>query len=250
MAQLLATPLLPVPMVILLLGVGVGCLVLRRVRLGGVCCAGALLLLLAFSLQPVGAWLIRPLERQYEPLLDPQRASEARYVLVLGGGHFTDETVPVSSRIPPMAMARLAEGVRLHRALPETTLVTSGAGSAPTMARTKAAMARAWGITDVAVHDQPSDTAAEARVARSAFGDTAFILVTSASHMPRAMALFRAQGLDPIPASTQYMAPEIPAEDWWSVRYLRPSARGLRISERAIYEYLGLAWAWLKGDLA
>jgi hypothetical protein len=45
------------------------------------------------------------------------------------------------------------------------------------------------------------------------------------------------------------MAPERPAEDVWSVRYLRPSARGLRMSERAVYEYLGIAWAWLNGAI-
>lgn len=250
MAQLLATPLLPVPFVILVLAAGILCLVvLRWYRVGRWLCAGALVLLVLFAWQPFGAWLLRPLEQQYAPLLDPQQAREADYVLVLGGGHATDASLPVSARVEEMPMVRLAEGVRLHRALPGTTLVTSGGGAAPTMARTKAEMARAWGVDAVRVHDEPRNTAAEAQAARRAFGDQPFILVTSASHMPRAMALFRSAGLDPIPAPTQHMAPEVPAEDWWSVRYLRPSATGLHMTERAVYEYLGLAWGWLKGDL-
>ena len=249
MAQFVATPLVPVPFVILVLLAGVLCLVVRRTRLGTWLCGGALLGLWLFSLQPFGAWLIRPLEQQYAALLDPEAAAGAKYVLVLGGGHYSDRGLPVSARVPPMAMVRLAEGVRLHRALDGTTLVTSGGGTAPTMARTKAAMARAWGVDTVRVHDEPRNTAAEAQAARDAFGNKAFVLVTSASHMPRAMALFRAAGLDPVPAPTQHMAPERPAEDVWSVRYLRPSARGLRMSERAVYEYLGIAWAWLNGAI-
>lgn len=249
MAQLVATPLLPVPFVLLLLAAGVVCLIRHRKRLGTWLCGVALVALWLFSLQPFGAWLIKPLEQQYDPLLEPAKAAGAEYVLVLGGGHYSDASLPLSARVPPMAMVRLAEGVRLHRALPETTLVTSGGGTAPTMARTKAALARAWGVERVRVHDEPRDTAEEARIAREAFGNAPFVLVTSASHMPRAMALFRSAGLDPVPAPTQHMAPELPADDFWSVRYLRPTARGLRMSERAVYEYLGIAWAWLNGAI-
>lgn len=90
MAQFVATPLLPVPFVILVLLAGVLCLVVRRTRLGTWLCRGALLGLWLFSLQPFGAWLIRPLEQQYAPLLDPEAAAGAKYVLVLGGGHYSD----------------------------------------------------------------------------------------------------------------------------------------------------------------
>ncbi|TQE98571.1 MAG: hypothetical protein FKY71_13105 [Spiribacter salinus] len=136
--------------------------------------------------------------------------------------------LPLSARVEEEAMVRLAEGVRLHRALPGTTLVTSGGGSQPTMARTMADLSRAWGVEDVAVHDDPANTHAEAQAAARAFGDERFLLVTSASHMPRAMALFRGAGLDPIAAPTQHMAPAMSAQDVWSVRYLRPGATGLR----------------------
>ncbi|QIT55876.1 hypothetical protein HC341_12030 [Aquisalimonas sp. 2447] len=64
-----------------------------------------------------------------------------------------------------------------------------------------------------------------------------------------AMALFRAQGLDPVPAPTEYMAPARPPGAGWNVYYLRPSATGLRMTERAFHEYLGLAWGRVQGIL-
>ena len=45
-------------------------------------------------------------------------------------------------------------------------------------------------------------------VVKEIVGKDKFILVTSASHMLRAMALFRKQGMEPIPAPTDYMVKE------------------------------------------
>ena len=177
----------------------------------------------------------------------PEGAGPVR-VLVLGAGHSPSAERPLSSELSATAIARLAEGVRLHRALPGSRLVTSGGGRPPGMAATGAALAQSWGIEAIDIHPTPANTAQEARVAAERFGDAPLVLVTSASHMPRAMALFRARGLDPIPAPTHYLHPP-PEADAWRVRAQRPSATGLRMSERAIYEYLGLAWAALRGTI-
>jgi uncharacterized SAM-binding protein YcdF (DUF218 family) len=65
-------------------------------------------------------------------------------------------------------------------------------------------------------------------------------LVTSASHMPRAMSLFHQVGINPIPAPTQYVGrkeqSEIPAYG-----YL-PSGRYLMYSEMALHEWIGQLW--------
>ena len=73
------------------------------------------------------------------------------------------------------------------------------------MARTAADMAEALGVERIAMLDTARNTHAEAVAAAELVGDASLILVTSASHMPRAMALFRAQGLDPIPARIEYL---------------------------------------------
>lgn len=258
MAQFFATFLLPVPLVIIGLLCGLLLLRLDHRRAGTATVAASALLLALFAWPPFGGWLVGPLERQYAPITDPavlaedvlngpEGAGPVR-VLVLGAGHWPSAERPLSSELSATAIARLAEGVRLHRALPGSRLVTSGAGEPPSMAATGAALARSWGIEAIDIHPTPANTAQEARVAAERFGDAPLVLVTSASHMPRAMALFRARGLDPIPAPTHYLRPP-PEADLWRVRAQRPSATGLRMSERAIYEYLGLAWAGLRGTI-
>ena len=248
MAQMVASLVMPVPLVLGLLFVGLMALVVGRRWLGGGVRALALVLLFLFSWQPFASLLIKPLERAYPPV-EVAEVEDVEYVLVLGAGHAPDPTIPVSSRLPGMGMTRLAEGIRLHRALPGATLVTAGGGAPPSIAATAADVAHGLGVEEVETLDEPGNTYEEALAAGERFGDAPFILVTSASHMPRAMALFRAQGLDPTPAPTEYMAPERSPEARWNIYYLRPSATGLRMTERAFHEYLGLAWGRMRGIL-
>jgi uncharacterized SAM-binding protein YcdF (DUF218 family) len=72
-----------------------------------------------------------------------------------------------------------------------------------------------------------------------------FVLVTSASHMPRAVTVFNALGEQPLPAPCD-------VRGLWEAHdpssYL-PSAEALAASTSAVYEYLGLAWYRLCGRL-
>ncbi|MCF7992551.1 MAG: YdcF family protein [Thiohalocapsa sp.] len=69
------------------------------------------------------------------------------------------------------------------------------------------------------------------------------LLVTSALHMRRAEATFRAVGLDVVPVATDY---EIVDSAETPLEYL-PDADALYGSSRAIKEYLGLAYYRLRG---
>jgi len=71
-------------------------------------------------------------------------------------------------------------------------------------------------------------------------------LVTSASHMPRALRLFEGQGFDVVPAPTDYQVTEL---GWKSLRYpsarfqilnLLPTAQYLEMTTAALKEYLGM----------
>ena len=88
------------------------------------------------------------------------------------------------------------------------------------------------------------DTKDEARLMQKIVGRDRFVLVTSAAHMPRSMALFAKRGMRPVPAPTEYLA----AESRGPARFF-PSADGLERAERAFHEYLGLAWAKLRGQI-
>jgi len=87
------------------------------------------------------------------------------------------------------------------------------------------------------VLDTPTDTGQESRAVRKALGEgAALVLVTSASHMPRAMAHFRAAGLAPVAAPTHYLAGNDSTDD---LSYWVPSAKNFRKTERALYETMG-----------
>ena len=102
------------------------------------------------------------------------------------------------------------------------------------------------GRRDMLLEEQSTDTEGEALKVAPLVGQQPFILVTEASHMPRAVALFRKQGAHPIPDPMGYYTrPGLPL----SPPELFPNSEELRGSERAIYEYLGLAWAKLRGKI-
>ncbi|WP_139113609.1 YdcF family protein, partial [Acidithiobacillus thiooxidans] len=68
-------------------------------------------------------------------------------------------------------------------------------------------------------------------------------LVTSALHMPRAVAWFRLSHLEVIPVPTDYrlnQVRELKLDSWL------PRAIFMEISSEACHEYLGLLWLWLQ----
>ena len=92
--------------------------------------------------------------------------------------------------------------------------------------------------------DSPKDTEEEAAAVKQAIGDVPFLLVTSASHLPRAMIFFEKLGLHPLPAPANQMAIDAPLNPW---ERAIPSPMWLMHSDRVGYETLGRLWQWLKG---
>ncbi len=73
-----------------------------------------------------------------------------------------------------------------------------------------------------------------------------WILVTSAFHMPRAKALFEAQGFEILPRPVDFRTDGF--YDWW--RPFAKASDGLRCLDFAAKEWGGLAVAWLEGHLS
>ncbi|MBI2131555.1 MAG: YdcF family protein, partial [Candidatus Tectomicrobia bacterium] len=105
------------------------------------------------------------------------------------------------------------------------------------------------GVSPSAIVLEPEalDTESQARAAPRYVGRDRFILVTSAAHMPRSMALFRRQGLRPIPAPTGH---SFIRRAYRQPRDFLPSVSALDASQTVIYERMGYLWAWLRGRTA
>jgi uncharacterized SAM-binding protein YcdF (DUF218 family) len=249
--------LMPLPVCLVLMLAGLWLLFARRRQNPGrgLLAAGVLLLLL-LSNSRVSMALVGPLESLYPAI--PEFTSQppapalarCRYVVVLGGGHGDMESLPAASKLSSSALARIVEGVRLLRHLPEARLVVSGPGTDnfPTHASVLTQAAVSLGVSPdrIVRIETAHDTEEEAQAVRQLIGDAPVALVTSAWHMPRAAALFRKAGVDVLPAPTDFLAKPVPG---WHASDLLCDPGSLDISTRAEREYLGRLWAWLRGKV-
>jgi uncharacterized SAM-binding protein YcdF (DUF218 family) len=189
---------------------------------------------------PVGNWLLAPLEGRYQPVSDTPPFPAVSYVVVLGSGYAPRADTSAATALDREGVVRIVEGLRLFRQLGSAKLVVSGGAppghSAPALGYAR--LARAFGVTDTAliVTDTGLDTAGEARAIVGLLGTAPFLLVTSASHMPRAMWEMERSSARAIPAPTGQLTGRPLTLDSWL-----PSAAGLGRTERAVHEYVGLA---------
>jgi len=230
----------------------------RRARLGKTLVTVGTVLLLLLSTPFISSRLLTPLERRYPAVLHPEKISwegrknetSPRWIVVLGGGHVSDPCLPPNSQVSGAALGRLVEGVRLYKAIPGSKLLLSGGkvfDSVPE-AEVLARIAVLLGAKpqDILLDPDSRDTADEAEIIAKMIGREKFILVTSAVHMPRAMALFKKCGMRPLPAPTDYLDRQAQG---FSPGAFFPRATSLGQVETAVHEYLGLAWAWLRGSI-
>lgn len=104
-----------------------------------------------------------------------------------------------SSNLINNSLPRLNEGIRLWRENPGSKLIfTGGVAKTNTVsaAEVGARVAQSLGVPreQIITLDLPKDTEEEAAAVKQAIGDAPFLLVTSASHLPRAMIFFSRKG--------------------------------------------------------
>lgn len=248
--------LMPLPFCIVALVAGLGLIrVGKSPRLGWTITVSALVLLMLASNRFVSRSLIRPLESQYPAIpeiVTGQPSSPAlascRHVVVLGGGNGYSPATSAINLLSNAALARVAEAVRLLRALPEAKLIVSGPpiGTGAAHATVLARAAESLGIdrTRIIYIENARDTEEESRAVSRLVGDTPVALVTSAWHMPRAMALFRETGVSALACPADFRTHAYDRFGWddlaWEVSSLERSSLAAR-------ERLGFAWAWLRG---
>jgi uncharacterized SAM-binding protein YcdF (DUF218 family) len=228
-----------------------------RARLGKLLATCGFGVLLLFSYNAVADLLLAPLERRHPPLYPRAQLDSAiiaagaapRWIVVLAAGHASDARLPATDRVGAAALSRLVEGIRLYRQLPGSKLILSGGlGTPQKYADVVGAVAEDLGVRreDLVLHPHGWDTEQEAETIAPLVGKQPFVLVTSASHMRRSMALFRKRGTNPIAAPTYHLAKDAPGV---SLDALFPWPGPLSESNAAAHEYMGLFWSRLRGRL-
>lgn len=209
------------------------------IRSGFLC---VFLLLLLFSTGWLPKILTQRLENQY-PIIT-QVNPQIHWIVVLSGGQF--DVVNSPSNIPPNALLnsvsldRLVEGIRLYRQLPNAKLLLSGGGiyvkASEALHLSQVASWFEIPKSNLVLETTSLNTAAEAKAIQPIVGHEPFYLVTSAIHMPRAMALCKAQGLQPIAAPTDF---SFYRESGRWERIILPSPYNLNALSIVMHEILG-----------
>jgi uncharacterized SAM-binding protein YcdF (DUF218 family) len=171
------------------------------------------------SYRPLSYFALQPLESAYPQLEEIPK--DINYILLLGGDKNN----------------RTWEGLRLYHKIPHAKIITSGFNGQALFVK-QLLIDSGVPAKDILMQSQPKDTKEEAIAIKKRLGKTPFILVTSAYHMPRSMAIFKTEGLNPTPAPTDFQKENLFAS--------MPSGRYLKKMERAWHEYIGLLWMRIK----
>jgi uncharacterized SAM-binding protein YcdF (DUF218 family) len=232
---------------------GLGLIFLKRWRMGGwllACCVAALLIC-GFS--PIGALMLLPLETRFSRW-DPH-AGDPAGIIVLGGG--VDPVMTTARGTPAInsSGARIVVAAELAHRYPKARLVYVGGNSSLRSANSSEADVAEGIFKNLGIRE---DRLQLERKSRNTDENVRFsmqlvnpqpgerwLLVTSASHVPRAMGLFRKAGftVDPYPV------------DWrtsgWSDVYTFQSdwMTGIGLTDTAAHEWLGLIAYRLTGRI-
>lgn len=169
------------------------------------------------------------------------------HILVLGNEQSENADLPAIDQISVTALARLSEGIRLHRAIPGSLLITSGRignkGKNHAVLMAEAAIMLGVERENIRIQKEPVNTWLEAIEYKQIHGNQeGLIIVTSALHMPRAMYLFRKAGLSPQPASANHT---IIRKKRIFLENFIPSGEALVKSEMIIHETIGFLYGYL-----
>jgi len=205
--------------------------------------------LYGLSISPVSDALLKPLESAWPPLSGKRVKAEA--IVVLGGGVRDLSWLGQPVTPTPEAEARLLQGVFLYRNMRVPLVLVGGNGdpsrSAPGDADALEPVARSLGVParDIVVENRSRNTLEAARNVGVLIKVRRIVLVTSAYHMKRSVALFRKQGFEVIPAPAVYLSEQRKQSAYSFI----PHAGALESSAAACAEYLSLFWYSLAGDI-
>lgn len=224
---------------------------LKKAKYAGIT---AVSLLLFFSLPLTSQFLIHPLEFRYPklPLEDATYIAELQpdFIVVMGCWHSDDDQLPIVAKLDQCSLPRVVQAAQIWHQYPAAKLIFSGTAgrngnlSDPAI---NAELAQALGVeqSKVILLEGSKDSVDEVNSHKKLVAGTRFIVVSSATHMKRLDMLYQSVGLTPIMSPSEYVS----SHGFLTIHSFIPSASSLKQSERALYEYMGITWTFLKSLL-
>lgn len=229
----------------------------QRLRWARIGAASGLILLLAISSPLVARPLLGSLEAWYSrPALSKSEHYDA--IVVLAGGVLEPGTLRLNADLSSYSKNRTTCGVDLYQQGYAPKLVlTGGTGHVFGEGLKNALEMKRWAerlgvaTTAIVVEDRSRTTYENATETKRLLGPSSILLVTSASHLPRATALFNKQGFRVTPVPCDFLIrnrPEDTFEDL-DVFDLLPNERAIEHTTDAVTEWAGMAVYWITGKL-
>lgn len=249
---------LPGSIVFLLIAFMVGLVLSRRQRtrfLGYRWLWGLFFLYAGFSMPAISRLVAAPLAWGFAPLQKVEEARGAKAVVVLDGGTLRYHDSVNLVELPNSAsIMRALEAARIYRLLGEPLVVVSGGNLgrkgawAPEAAALRDLLVKLGVKPQRVILDSDSqNTRAHAlnlvKLLRKR-GIPNFVLVTSPTHIRRAMSAFHAAGSDPIASPSA-----LPFDGTHGWEAFWPSPQALLLTEEAMHDYFGLAYYRFRGWL-
>ena len=241
----------PSNLLALIFGLGLVLRLFGRRRTGRAMMGGALGVIVAAAVLPLGAWLIVPLENRFPP---PQLPARVDGIIVLGGAIEPSLSADRGAISLNGNAERLVAFAALARRYPGAKLVFTGGSGDPIRPDAREAdwlgpFLDSAGIARerVIVERDSRNTDDNARMSKAMVNPRdgeIWVLVTSARHMPRSVGLFRKHGWPTIPYPADYLTTRAIG---WNVGF--NVAGGLAALDAAAYEWFGLAYYRLSGRI-
>lgn len=235
--KIVSALILPPTSLILLAFLGLW-LTRKHPKTGRTLAALSLTTLLILSLPVTGNALLQNLETA--PPISEAQLKDIQAIVILGGGK-NNEAPEFGGQDTAnrWTLQRLRYGAYLQQQTGKPILVTGGAplGGRPEAHAMAETLQRDFHAKHIWIEDQSKDTAENAAFSATILkghGIQRVAIISQAWHLPRAIQLFKQQGLTVYPAPTGYTN-----EDNEPVIHWLPKASALDKSSMALKEYLG-----------
>jgi uncharacterized SAM-binding protein YcdF (DUF218 family) len=192
------------------------------------------------------------LEWQYDRL--ERRPADVDAIVVLGGGIRWPDAGHRQAELTLDTISRCLEAARLyHQGKPCRVVVSGGKEYPGSKGPSAAEVMRDFLVKRLGVNRDDIDLEASSQTTyenavecgqvlrRRGLGRV--VLVTEATHMPRALGCFRSQGIDAVPGPCRFSATELRFE----AAGLLPNVQAAETSQRVFHEWMGWLWYSLKG---
>lgn len=250
LSSILANLVIPLNLSITLLVAAVALWMLRKRRTALAVAICGVSWALFWSLPASSLWAGGRLEQRYPHQL-PADLPVTQAIVVLGGNTANNRPNWFEPYDPQTATPRVDTAAHLYFAERAPLIVLSGAAldGQSSEAQVMANRLMQQGVPDEALvlekrslttYENAVYTAQELRER----GVKHVLLVTSALHMPRSVAVFRKQGFSVVAAGAM---PQITVPDDPSFSFWLPNARAFDASRSIIKEYVALLVYWLRG---